>query len=155
MSARIALISGTAVTNGLLWYSYARMRASTADFGRVARSQHVYFLVAAAVAYACNLAFVWRLASSRRASTGVLWTAAACVVIYYLLQLLFLPAVRAALRHGASRNYARALLIACIAPVVVLAGLGVQMRSAVLTVLGCIVALHVTLNDAILYGFAF
>lgn len=151
---RTALLLTTAILNVVLWLSYVRLRVSMRDFGNVRPSLRQYMLVSAGLAYACNLAFVVMLAMDRRASTSALAVATACVASYYTLQLLFVPSVRGVAR-GMSRNYTRALLIACVVPVVVLAGLAVRMRSLLLSILGLLVVLHVTVNDAILYGFEF
>ena len=151
---RAALILTTVILNTVLWISYVRMGVSMEDFGNVRSSLRQYMLVSAGLAYACNLAFILLLSLDRRASEGTLAIATACVAIYYALQLLFVPSVRGVAR-GMSRNFTRALLIACIVPVVVLAGLAVRMRSMTLSVLGLLVVAHVTVNDAILYGFEF
>lgn len=145
--AALALVLTTASLNVVLWLSYAVLRLSERDFGRVSGGWRAYLLGAAAVAYACNLAFVALLA--QRAPPMTLAVATVCVASYYGLQLLFVPFLRLA-----SRASTRALLALCVVPMVVLAGLGVT-QGPLLATLGVLVALHVTVNDAILYGFTF
>ena len=155
-TARLLLGTSYVAANALLWRSYASQRVSRNDFGNV-RDKNVqyYLLIAAAAAYLSNVAYIAVLLAHADASARVLMVALSCVLIYYGLQIGFVPSVRYALEGGGSRNVTRALLIACTVPTVVLAGIGVHLRSGWLTALGSFVALHVTVNDAIVYGFRF
>ena len=153
--SKIALLLTTVLLNIMLWLSYVVLQVSSADFGRLKGASRKYLLYAAASAYICNLAFVGLLLFDKRASPSMTWTATACVAIYYGLQFFFIPTVRASTTRGASRNYVRSLLIACILPVVVLAGIGLELRRPLLSALGIIVVAHVAINDAILYGYQF
>jgi hypothetical protein len=158
-SPAAALVGVTAVLNAALWLSYAVTGVHSADFGRVPAALHAYLLVAAAVAYACNLATVGLLARDARAIGAVdVHIATACVAVYYTLQLGFVPLVRAAVAGRLSRNWVRALLLAAAAPMAVLAGLGVKHAphsGPLLPALSLTAAAHVLLNDFAVYGYLF
>ena len=92
--------------------------------------------------------------ASKNVSSQTLTTVIICVLIYYTLQLFFIPLVRAS-QNGYSKNWVRALLIICIVPMTILAGIGIESGDASLSILGMITALHVLVNDAVLYGYLF
>lgn len=164
----------TLVVNVALGLSYLRTGVRTSDFGRVPVELHAYLLVMAALAFACILVYVVLLV--RRVDvvrpTDYL-VATACVALYYVLQMAFLPLVRASTVAAApasplppsssstavtlSRVWVRALLGLCVPPMVVLAWLGVRYGhdEPALPVLGLFVTGHVFINDFAIYGFLF
>lgn len=149
------LLVVTAACQALLWISYAIMRPTSKDFGNVPTNLHAYLIVTFGLAHVANLAFVTRLALYPEASDDVLRVATGMVVLYYGMQLAFLPLVRAATEHGYSKRYVRILLVACVAPMVVLAAMGLQTRDSFLGITGVFPAAHVLLDDALLYGLLF
>ena len=152
-ASRLTLVLTAIVANVALLLSYVVTSPSEADFGKVPQSLHVYLLVAALVAYVCHLAFVSVLASKRDVADSTFYLAAACVAIYCALQLAFIPLVREVAAGKVSVWAVRTLLILCILPMVILAGIGVEIGGSLLMTLGLIPAAHVVLNDAIVYGF--
>ena len=149
----LALIAATVVLNVALWASYATLGLRATDFGAVPEGARIYFLAFALIAYIANIAFISILAAD---GTGEEQNAAtACVLVYYVLQLAFIPLVRASQSGACSPNWVRALLLVCVLPVAVLAGIAVRARRALLSALGILVSLHVLVNDAVLYGFLF
>lgn len=155
MNHRVTLVATAIALNAILFASYARLNASPSDFGEVRENLRLYMLITAAISNVCILAFVGIISVKGDATNSQLTASTLCLLAYYGLLLFFLPAVRIATEHGGSRNYARALLLACIIPVSILAGIGVQLRDYLLVALGILTTLHVTVNDAILYGFLF
>ena len=153
--AQLALLLATLVVNAALWVSYVSLKLRPSDFGRVPDSMRLYALATAGIAYVCNLAFVGLLCARDRVPTSSVYLALACVVAYYALQLGFVPLVRAAVRGDASRWLVRALLLACVLPISILAGIGVELKDVRLATLGVVTALHVMVNDAIIFGFLF
>ena len=149
----VTLVGATVAVNLVLWVSYAMLGLRPTDFGGVPGGAQAYFLGAALVAYVANLVFIGMLAAK---GTGAEQNVAtACVLVYYVLQVGFIPLVRASQSGACSPNLVRALLLACVIPISVLAGLAVRAKRTVLSVLGIVTALHVLVNDAILYGFLF
>ena len=141
----------TVVVNLALWVGYAVTGLRKSDFGNVPGKAQLYFLISAALAYVANLVFIAMLAKKPESH---LYAAAVCVGVYYILQLAFVPLVRAS-QNGRSANWVRSLLLMCIIPIAVLAGIAVLTRELVLVTLGVFVALHVVVNDAILFGYLF
>ena len=153
MNPQVTLVVTAILGNAILLLSYLVTSPSTADFGRVPKSLHLYLLVAALIAYLCHLAFVALLAREQRASDNALYLSAACVAFYCSLQLAFVPLVRRVVAGKSSVWSLRALLMLCIIPMVLLAGIGIEVGGLTLATLGLIPAAHVVLNDAIVYGF--
>lgn len=155
MDARTSLVATTVVVNLALWSSYAMLKVGRRDFGATPKHLRMYLLVAALVAYAANLAFVGLLCAKDDVPASSIWVATACVAVYYALQLGFVPLVRSSARGRTAKNWVRALLIACVVPMTVLAGIGVESGSAVVAALGIVAVAHVLINDAVLFGFLF
>lgn len=155
-ASRTALVGLTIATNVALWWSYVALGANADDFGSMrSPGMQRYLLVAASVAYICLLAVVGLLATTDAASTMQVWSAAGCVTVFTLLQLAFLPAVRAHVRGARSKNWARGVLLSATLPITVLAGICLLTRKPLLIGLSIAVVLHVVFNDALLYGFSF
>lgn len=145
----------TIVVNVSLWVEYAAMRPHSRDFGSVKGSIRVYMLVAAAVAYACNLAYVGLVVAAplERLKATQVDTITIATAVYYLLQLAFLPLVRASLKgNGVSKFWVQSVLVLCILPMAVLAVVAVQTKNPALIALSLVPLLHVTVNDAVLFG---
>ena len=152
MKEWIILLAATGASNAAMWSSYVyhnRNGFQQQDWGGVPESLRSYLLISAVVAIACNLIFVGVL-SSVTEDRNTLLLASACVALYYGLQVLFFPLVRQRRRMAL-----RVLLFACAIPTIVLAGIGIRLKHATLGVLGTLFALHVTVNDAVVYGFLF
>lgn len=154
-NCKLSLLLGSLVVNFALWLTYALLRVDSRDFGSFPPPLQRYSLVCAAGSYACNLAFLAVMLRTETIPDQTYYVALACVLLHYLLQIGFIPSVRATTRRGGSKWIVRSLLLLCVLPVSILAGIGVESSDWTLSVLGLIVVLHVCLNDAILYGFLF
>lgn len=123
------------------------------DFGETPKYLHVYMLICAFIAYIANLAYVF-IVAAKGVHSSTISVVTACVLCYYVLQLFFIPLVRAT-QNGYSKWWVRALLIICVIPISILAGIGIEIGDATLTILALITVLHVLINDALLYGYLF
>tara|TARA_B100000683_G_scaffold253445_1_gene271209 strand:- start:389 stop:856 length:468 start_codon:yes stop_codon:yes gene_type:complete len=152
--ARLTLLCVAIVSNAALLASYLVTGVRASDFGNFPRPLWGYALLTASIAYVANLAFVGVAVADPKLSAEDAYIIAACVFLYYALQVFFIPLVRASTQHAKSRWMARSMLIACVIPMAVVAGIGVRM-GRVAGALAIIPAAHVLINDAILYGFLF
>lgn len=134
-----------------LWSSYVVFKANDSLWGSVPKQGwlRTYLLLAAAIAYVCNLASVFSFERKDRLAVIL------CVLAYYGLQILFVPAVRSSLDGHLNGNAVRVLLGLCCVPILVLAGLSVQNGKGWLIALCMLSAAHVVMNDFVLYGFLF
>ena len=137
-----------------LWigYQYQMKGVATPTFwGNVPPNRWTYFLAAAGVAYALNLYLLTRL-SFLDLTTGITAVAIAATIVYYVLQMFFLPMVKHAVSNNGSRWPVRILLLVCAVPLLALGLIGIQHGFYVSSILPF---LHVLINDALLYGFTF
>lgn len=155
MSVRWVLLVPALLLNIALWLQYALLSVRTSDFGSTPVSLRTYLLASAAVAYVCNLAYIGIFAGLGAASAQQQTAAVTAVIAYYTLQLAFLPLARAGIGGRISKIWTRALLCACVAPMVALAVVAIQLRHVALIATGLVTLVHVTLNDAVLYGALF
>ena len=134
-----------------LWSSYVVFKADDSLWGSVPKQGWIrtYLLLSAAIAYVCNLVSVFSF--ERKDRTAVIL----CVLAYYGLQILFVPAVRSSLEGHLNGNVVRLLLGLCCVPILILAGLSVQDGKGWLIALCILSAAHVVVNDFVLYGFMF
>lgn len=147
------LTNTTILVNLVLWISYWMVGYKKSDFGKTPKHLHVYMVVCALAAYLANLWYVFIIAS-KDVPSETITIVMVCVLCYYILQMFFIPLVRAT-QAGYSKWWVRALLIICVIPMSVLAGIGVRSGDCLLGVLGIITVLHVLINDALLYGYLF
>jgi hypothetical protein len=155
-NSQFLLTSAFVASNVALWVSYAIMKPNNdTDFGSVPPGLRMYLLISACVAYVCNWAFIGILGTKDDASDEKINIVTASIVAYYLLQLAFLPIVRSCVQRGVSKWPLRLLLIACVVPMAIVAGIGVEAKDKILATLGIVAATHVLVNDAIVYGFLF
>lgn len=153
--SQITLLTVTVVVNVCLWAEYAVMKPNGRDFGAVRGGMRLYMLAAAAVAYACNLAYVGLVTAAPLNGLKVSQVDAVTVAtaVYYALQLAFLPLVRASLKNSdVSKFWVQSVLVLCILPMAVLAIVAMQSKNSALIALSIIPLLHVTINDAVLFG---
>lgn len=153
--SQITLLVVSIVVNVCLWVEYAVMRPSGRDFGAVRGEMRVYMLTAAAIAYACNVAYVGLVVAAplKRLKASQVDTVTVATVVYYVLQLAFLPLVRASLKNDeVSKFWVQSVLLLCIIPMAVLAIVAMQAKNPALIALSIIPLLHVTVNDAVLFG---
>jgi hypothetical protein len=152
--SHITLLVVTIVVNLCLWAEYAVMNPHNRDFGAVKGGMRVYMLLAAAVAYACNLAYIGLVAAAplKRLKQSQVDAVTVATAVYYVLQLAFLPLVRVSLKSGVSKFWVQSVLLLCILPMAVLAIVAVQIQNPALIALSTISLLHVTINDAVLFG---
>lgn len=159
MQAKDFLAISVAATQVLLWLSYAVIlpRYDQSEFwGRVPQSHWKPMLIMAMIAYVMNLA----LYAYFYVTPGVanLWHIAATALVYYLLQLFFLP-----IALTKNRILMQALLGVCVAPIALLAFVSVKaalvanspVHKAFLALFGVVPFLHVLINDFLLYSFQF
>lgn len=155
-TSKLILASTTVAANVALWTSYAVMKPDvTSDFGNVPNRLRRYLLISAIVTFICILASVGVLLSRDDDSDATLIFVSINLVVYYVLQMAFLPLVRASTQGGASKWVVRWLLFACIVPITAVAAIGVKAQDPRLSVFGLTAAVHTLVNDAILYGFLF
>ena len=144
---KLTLLITTIVVNVLLWISYIIVGLRPSDFGKIGKNAQTYFLIIAGLAYIANLVFVGLLLTK----TNVDFIAASIfVAAYYILQIAFIPLVRLSQKTGNS-SIVQALLLICVIPITLLAGIAVKTRDNLLIILGIFVAIHVLVNDAIIY----
>ena len=142
------------LTQTALWvgYSYQLQGTTLSKFwGNVPEGMWGYLLGAAALAYAMNLFLVAKL-SFHDLNPSLAYWAAGATLMYYVLQMFFLPLVEQAVGNGGSRWPVRILLLVCILPIAALAGIGIGEGFVISSVFPL---LHVIVNDALLYGFLF
>lgn len=148
------LLPTVAATQIALWigYQYQLKGVATPTFwGNVPANRWTYFLAAAGVAYVLNLYLLVRL-SFLDLTAGITAVAIAATIVYYVLQMFFLPMVKHAVFNNGSRWPVRILLLACAVPMLLLGLIGIQHGFYVSSILPF---LHVLINDALLYGFTF
>lgn len=150
-TSQISLLVCTILVNVGLMYSYYLQGLRAEDFGNFPTNLKVYVLVSASIAYVCNLAQIYNL--SRQGNDDTLLLTTVCVIAFYTLQLGFIPLLRRSLRDG-NRWPVRILLLVAVLPVSILAGIGIE-SDRVSALLGVITAMHVFLNDALLFGFLY
>ena len=151
--SQVTLLVVFLVVNACLWVEYAAMRPTVGDFGAITNDgARVYMLVAAAVAYLCNIAFVGLVVASKGVSPAHVDTVTVSVAVYYVLQLAFLPLVRASLKGAIGKVWARGVLALCVLPLVAITIVALQTKHAALVALSFVPLLHATVNDAALYG---
>jgi hypothetical protein len=155
-TSKLILAATTVASNVALWTSYAAMKPDVrSDFGNVPNQLRGYLLIGAAVSFLCLLAFVGVLLTRENDSNVKLIFVSINLVVYYALQMAFLPLVRASTQGGASKWVVRWLLLACVVPITAVAAIGVEARDARLSLFGLTAAAHTFVNDAMLYGFLF
>lgn len=152
-NSKLMLAFGTIAINICLWAMYSQQGLNERDFGSFPRSLRIYSLLAFGVSYFCNLAFLMVMLQKKTIPDNTYYVALMCVVLYYALQMAFIPCVR--ISKKTSKWFVRLLLLLCIFPIAILAGIGVELNDWLLSLLGIIVLLHVCINDAILFGFLF
>ena len=76
------------------------------------------------------------------------------ILVYYILQLFFIPSVRYSLDNN-NKIYVRLLLIICCIPIFALAVISLKYKYLILKILSFFTLAHVLFNDALLYGFLF
>lgn len=152
---QLLLVLATVLLNVALGASYAVVGLDMADFGRVPRALWWYFVGTAALAFLSMWAFVGVIASKRAVPATSIYAVLASLTVYYALQMAFLPLARSAVQGRTSRWAVRALLLACVPPVAIIAGTGVELKDPWLASLGGVASLHVLFNDAVVYGFLF
>lgn len=144
----------------MLGASYWIVRPTRADFGNVPRALHAEMLACAAVALLLLVGALLYFVATPLAPMQM-WALVACVAVYFALQLAFFPVLRAALRGDVSRVAVRALLIAAVLPLVVIATLSLLaaydslLVHVVVGACASIPVLHAVVNDAVLYGVLF
>ncbi len=134
-------------SNVLLWTSYCIQNPKLSDFGRIKnRNLQMYMLLFASLAYIANFIHVYMLRNSEN-STSII----AAILLYYLLQTLFIPAVRS---KNATFNVQLLLFLACI-PIYFLVRLSATRNKKYEIILGTFVLAHVFINDFLLFGHLF
>ena len=147
----IGLISITIVLNVLLWMSYFVLKAGSSDWGDVPQSLRSYLLVCALGSYVCVLAYVWFVATEDRGS-GATWGVTACVSIYFVIQLLFIPLLRKIQEGGIPRNRMRMLMTLSAVPLGGLVVVAAHLKDTELIVLSSVATVHTIVNDAWLFS---
>ncbi len=126
-------------------------------WGNTPQTFRTYLLISAAVAYAMNLFLLVRLAMDNNLDQPQQWTISACVCAYYIAQLFFLPLTNLAVKKQIPKGVVTILLVLCVIPFVVLTGVVTKHNSndPVNLIFAFLPLLHVTINDAIMFGFLF
>ena len=153
------------LTQAALWAAYAQQfkEKSDAYWGEITDTNDKrYYLVSALVAYVLNLGLAVYLIADPDAKPWQRYTFAAAMIVYYLLQIFFLPLLQQAVKTG-DKTTVRLLLAVCILPIAVCAAIGVWRAvnsplgfGSVFAGTGAVVPLlHVAINDFYLFGFNF
>lgn len=155
------------VTQVALWISYFLFfMQKNIDFkllwGNTPSQLFTPLLAIAGAAYVMNLWLINSMAFSDNVTDTEEWTLISCILLYYVAQLLFLPLTYLAVNKRISKSVVTMLLLACVIPFAIIAGVVTKHASKPDTkhvVLKLIAAffplLHVLIDDAILYGFLF
>ena len=167
LNMKVGLLETVVTTQILLWLSYFIFFKTTRTelqslWGNVPSKLHTPLLGFATISYLMNIGLLVHLARASDVSREEELILIICVLVYYLPQLLFLPMTDQSVNGKLSKAYVTALLVLCVMPFVVIAGVVVRysvqkntegmfykMFSAIVPLL------HVLINDAILYGFLF
>jgi len=160
------LIVTLVVTQATLGFAYSlQLRNGTANglWGNIPAPTRSYYMWSALAAYVLNLGLVVHFVQDTGASA---WHRVALVgglVVYYGLQVAFLPMLRHAV-SSQKKGAVRCLLAACVLPmaVILMAGLHRAVELDVKTLRGAVLAAaailpfaHVLVNDFILFGYRF
>jgi hypothetical protein len=159
MQAKVFLAGSVVITQVLLWVSYAIIlpKHDQAEFwGRIPESRWKPMLFMAMAAYLLNLA-VYAYFYVNPGITD-LWNVAYTALLYYTLQLFFLP-----IALTKNRILIRALLLFCVIPIALLSFISVKaafaadslVHKAFLVLSGVTPFLHVLINDFLVYSFQF
>lgn len=143
----------------LLWFSYWYMFSTTKKinifWASVNKNYHNYFLTAAGIAYLLNLILILYFVFSKNTDKSSLKIIIWSIIIYYGLQLFFLPFVK-----FLKPIFTQILLFICVIPLFFIMIVSIKeslitsniIDKIILLVCSIIPFLHVLINDAILYG---
>ena len=161
---QITLLTTLLLTQATLWAVYSQQFQEKVDYwGEITKtSRRRYYLVSALIAYLLNLGLAIYLVADEDAKPWQRYLFAVSILVYYVLQLFFLPLVSQAVRTG-DKTTVRLLLAVCILPIAVCAVIGVWRAvdsplgfGSVFAGVGALVPLaHVAINDFYLFGFNF
>ena len=161
------LVGYLVATQIALWVSYYLFfKQKNVNFkslwGNTPKSFRSWLLFAASVAYVMNLLLIISMANSNNLTDNEESILIACIVFYYVAQLLFLPLTKLAVDGKIPKLAVAALLLICVIPLAVIAGIVTkhvtkQGSKAAMFKLTTAYAplLHVLINDAVLFGFLF
>ena len=153
--SQLRLLVVAVIANVCLWVEYSAMHPRGGDFGAIHNNGiRVYMLTAAGIAYLCNIVYIGLVTMShmKRGLPEHVNTVTTATAVYFVLQLAFLPLVRASLGGSIGKIWVRILLSCCIVPLAIMSIIAVQSRNVTLIILSMIPLLHATVNDAALYG---
>tara|TARA_Y100001970_G_C13966480_1_gene715894 strand:- start:161 stop:661 length:501 start_codon:yes stop_codon:yes gene_type:complete len=162
---RITLGATLVLTQAALWAAYSQQfkEKSEAYWGEITdTNQKRYYLASAIVAYVLNLGLAIYLIADPDAKPWQRYLYAMATVVYYLLQIFFLPLLSKAVKTG-DKTTVRLLLGVCIVPMTACAVVGIWRAvnsplgfGSIFAGTGAIVPLlHVMINDFYLFGFNF
>ena len=145
-------------SQAILWGSYyyvLRNKKMSIFWGNIPKSQWNSFLIYALIAYILNLLFVLYFVFKKDIKEEYVYYIIYLIIIYYGLQLLFLPFVELL-----PKIYTVILLFICVVPILLMAYLAYLQSNKVDNILektyllttGILPLLHVFFNDAIAYG---
>lgn len=162
---QFTLAATLVLTQSALWAAYAQQfkEKSDAYWGEITdTNEKKYYLVSALIAYVLNLGLAVYLIADPDAKPWQRYIYALATIVYYVLQILFLPLLSQAVKTQ-DKTMVRLLLGVCIVPMIACAVIG--MWRAVNSPLGfgsifagtgaILPLLHVAINDFYLFGFNF
>lgn len=143
----------TLLTQVALWtgYKYQLEGPASNYWGKIPKSKWMPILTVASIAYLLNLYLLINL-SFHNLDKKTVAIVIFSVLLYYGMQMFFLPLAKHAVTTNGSRWPVRILLLACIVPMLVLAIVGIKNGYYISAILPL---LHVAFTDAFSYGFAF
>ena len=159
MKFNIELLSILIITQLLLWLSYWYMFSTTKNvsifWASINKNFHDYFLTAAGIAYLLNLILIFYFVFSKNIDKTNLKIITNSIIIYYGLQLFFLPFVK-----FLQPIFTQILLFICVIPLFFIMIVSIKealvtnkiIDKIILLVCSILPFLHVLINDAILYG---
>ena len=124
-------------------------------WGDIPPTVHGLGVVLAIVGYLSLLVALFTLCIRGLSSDALEWTLISAVMTFFMLQIMYVPFGLMATRREIDKSVVRAILILCVVPVAIVAGVAAQEGDRLATVCGAIALMHYTAFDAIYYGFCF
>ena len=144
----------------VLWLSYfidlyLEKRIKLKWFGDIDKKYHKYFLTTASIAYLFNVVYVFRF--PQNVPENVTKTVIMNILVYYVLQLLFIPLLKLSVTDRISKQWVSLLLAICVIPMYILMKVGLSQNNTDLLfkASSMIPFIHVFFNDAILFGLCY
>lgn len=124
-------------------------------WGAIPRHMHTPGTALAAIGYLMLLVALFSLSLGPLMSNVREWTLVSAVMMFFVLQILYVPFASLAVSGDVDKNIVRGILLACVIPVAIVAGVAAKTEDKLATVCASVALLHFTAFDAVYYGFFF